>query len=111
MSRQEGVTERQLQDLADFEGSDAYDAATKAALRYADAMTATPVEVSDALFAELREHFDDKQLVELTSCIAWENYRARFDHALHIGPAGFSEGAFCPVPQTAAAPGGGGAAP
>jgi len=37
-------------------------------------MSRTPVEVSDALFAELREHFDEAQLVELTHSIALENY-------------------------------------
>ncbi len=99
MSRQEGVTDEQLQGLAEFETCDAFDDREKTALRYTVAMTATPVEVSDALFAELRTHFDARQIVELTSCIAWENYRARFDHALDIGSAGFSEGAFCALPQ------------
>jgi hypothetical protein len=37
--------------------------------------------------------------VELTATIAWENYRARFDHAFGIEAQGFSEGAFCAVPE------------
>jgi hypothetical protein len=37
--------------------------------------------------------------VELTAAIAWENYRARFDHAWDIGAQGFSEGAFCVLPE------------
>jgi len=64
-------------------------------LEYADAMTQTPVEVSDALFARLRGRFSDRQLVELTSAIAWENYRARFDHAFGIEAENFAEGAVC----------------
>jgi alkylhydroperoxidase family enzyme len=70
-------------------------------LEYADAMTQTPVEVSDAVFARLRERFSEAQLVELTSAIAWENYRARFDHAFGIEGENFTEGAVCalPVPQ------------
>lgn len=67
-------------------------------LEYADAMTNTPVEVSDALFARLRERFTEPELVELTSGIAWENYRARFDHALGIEGENFSEGAVCAIP-------------
>ena len=67
-------------------------------LEYADAMTQTPVEVSNALFARLREKFDEAQLVELTSAIAWENYRARFDHAFGIEGENFSEGAVCAMP-------------
>jgi alkylhydroperoxidase family enzyme len=66
-------------------------------------MTRTPVEVPDELFAELQHHFDVRQLVELTSAIAWENYRARFDHAFGIEAEGFSEGAFCPMPARAGA--------
>jgi alkylhydroperoxidase family enzyme len=64
-------------------------------------MTATPVEVSDALFARLREKFTEAQLVELTASIAWENYRARFDHAFGIEAENFSEGAFCALPARA----------
>ncbi len=70
-------------------------------LRYADALTSTPVEVPDEVFNALRRFFDEAQIVELTSSLAWENYRARFDHALAIEAEGFSEGAFCPLPVTA----------
>lgn len=68
------------------------------ALGYADAMTRTPVEVPNALFARLRERFSEAQLVELTSAIAWENYRARFDHAFGIEGENFTEGAVCAMP-------------
>ncbi len=67
-------------------------------LEYADAMTRTPVEVPEGLFARLRERFTDAQLVELTSAIAWENYRARFDHAFGIEGENFSKGAVCAMP-------------
>ena len=67
-------------------------------LEYADAMTRVPVEVSDALFARLRERFSEAQLVELTSAIAWENYRARFDHAFGIEGENFTDGAVCAMP-------------
>ena len=61
-------------------------------------MTRTPVEVPEGLFARLRERFTDAQLVELTSAIAWENYRARFDHAFGIEGENFSKGAVCAMP-------------
>jgi len=57
------------------------------------------MEVPDELFTALRRHFSDAQLVELTAAIAWENYRARFDHAFGIEAQGFSEGAYCPLPE------------
>ncbi len=74
----------------------------KLALEYADAMTQTPVEVPDALFAKLRERFTDTQLVELTATVAWENYRARFDHAFGVEAEGFTKGSYCALPARAA---------
>ncbi|MFI5394700.1 MAG: carboxymuconolactone decarboxylase family protein [Candidatus Binatia bacterium] len=68
-------------------------------LDYATAMTKTPVEVPDDLFVTLRQRFSEAQLVELTAAIAWENYRARFDHAFGIEAQGFSAGAYCPLPE------------
>jgi len=67
---------------------------------YAVGVTRTPVEVPDELFAALREHFDERQLVELTSAIAIENLHARFNAALDIGAAGFTDGMVCAVPTT-----------
>jgi 4-carboxymuconolactone decarboxylase len=98
----QGITDQQLVDLPRFESSAAFGELDKLVLRYAVEMTRTPVEVPDQLFAALRAHFDERQLVELTSAIAWENFRARFDHALGIESAGFTEGAFCPLPERAA---------
>jgi 4-carboxymuconolactone decarboxylase len=98
VGRRLGVTDQQLQDLAVFETSAAFSELEKLVLRYTVAMTRTPVEVSDELFAGLQRHFNPLQLVELTSAIAWENYRARFDHAFGIEAEGFSAGAICAVP-------------
>ena len=61
-------------------------------------MTRTPVEVPDELFQSLRAQFTEAQLVELTATIAWENYRARFNHAFGLEAEGFSEGAYCALP-------------
>jgi 4-carboxymuconolactone decarboxylase len=98
VGRRLGVTEQQLLDLAAFENSTAFTELEKLVLRYAVAMTRTPVDVPDALFAGLRRHFNPQQMVELTSAIAWENYRARFDHAFGIEAEGFSAGAVCALP-------------
>ena len=85
--------------LAEFESSREFSDLEKLVLRYSIAMTNTPVEVPDSLFAELRRHFDDRQIVELTGAIAWENYRARYGHALGLESQGLSQGAFCPLPE------------
>ena len=100
MGRRQGVSEQQLLDLGTFETSLAFSELEKVVLRYAVAMTQTPVEVPDDLFADLQKHFDPRQLVELTSAIAWENYRARFDHAFGIEAEGFSPGGVCALPDS-----------
>lgn len=97
MSRSHGVTDLDLQALAGGD-DDAFAPLERLVLAYARHMTESRVEVPDELFAALREHLDDPQLVELTAVIAWENYRARFNHALGMESEGFSEGAYCPLP-------------
>lgn len=99
MGRKQGVTDQKLAELHQFETSPLFSPLEKAALNYATAMTRTPVEVSDEVFAVLKKNFNEKQLVELTACIAWENHRARFDHALGMESEGFSAGAICPLPN------------
>jgi AhpD family alkylhydroperoxidase len=95
IARESGLTDDELKDLIDWQASERLDEKDKLVLAYADAISSTPVEVSDELFTQLREHFDEEQLVELTAAIAWENWRARFNWAFGLGKEGYSEGAYC----------------
>jgi len=97
VSRREGITDWQLAELADFETSAAFSELQKRVLRYAEALTQTPANVSQEVFDDLREHFNPQQLVELTAAIAWENFRARCNRGFGIESEGFMEGAACPV--------------
>ena len=63
------------------------------------AVTATPPDVNDELFVELKKHFTSPQLVELVTGIAQVNFRGRFNRTFHCRPADYSEGAFCPMPE------------
>ena len=47
-------------------------------------MTVTGREVSDELFARLREFYEDDSIVELTAVIAWENSSSKFNRALRV---------------------------
>jgi alkylhydroperoxidase family enzyme len=102
VGRTAGVTESQLVDLPRYQESSAFSSLEKLVIEYAARMTTTPVEVPETLFTALRQQLSEAQLVELTATIAWENYRARFNHALDIEAQGFSEGAFCALPEKAA---------
>jgi 4-carboxymuconolactone decarboxylase len=88
-----------LLEIRSYATSDAFDARERVVLTYAEAMTETPVNVRDELFMSVQDLFSAKQIVELTSVIAWENYRARFNHALHIEAQDFAEGAWCALPD------------
>jgi AhpD family alkylhydroperoxidase len=99
LGRKAGVSEQQLRDFHSYEESAAFSPVEKLVMQYAEEMSKTNVDIPDELFAALREHFDDAQIVELTAAIAIENLRARFNDALQIPAAGFSEGAYCPLPE------------
>jgi AhpD family alkylhydroperoxidase len=99
--RRSGLTDEQLLALPRYRESDLFTELEKLVLDYATGMCRTPVDVPDALFEKLREHFDEAQLVELTYRVALENLRGRFNLALGIGAAGFSEGMVCALPEAA----------
>ena len=60
----------------------------KALLRMADAMADTPSNVSEELYAELRRHFSEDQLIELAASAALENSRARYNRVFDVGSDG-----------------------
>ena len=61
-------------------------------LELADAITATPAQVSEELRGRLKKRFTTPQLVELGAAIAWENYRARSNRVFGFGSEGFYRG-------------------
>ena len=99
LSEQRGVPAEKLQALPDWRSSDVFSPLERLVLEYADAMSVTPVAVTDEHVAALREHLSDEQVVELTAYIALENTRARTNAALGIEPQGYSAGA-CAVPAS-----------
>ena len=74
--------------MAIWQDSDLFSAAERAALSLAEAMTVTPADISDDLFADLRAHYSEEQIVELTATIALENYRARINRVFLIESEG-----------------------
>jgi alkylhydroperoxidase family enzyme len=94
-----GVTEQQLLNLSQYQTSDAFDDLERAALDLAVAMAGTPTDIPSELTQRLRKDLDEAQLVELSATIAWENYQARFNRVFGVRSSGFSEGAFCAMPE------------
>lgn len=99
VGRELGVTEEQLRDLPRYRESEAFSEEERLAINLAVEMAKTPAQVPPELMEKLRKRFDEAQLVELAAAIAWENYRARFNRVFGVQPVGFSEGAFCVLPE------------
>lgn len=54
-------------------------------IELADAMADTPSNISDDLYARLREKFSEEQLLQLGAQVAFENYRARLNRVFNVG--------------------------
>jgi alkylhydroperoxidase family enzyme len=79
----DGVSREECDALADWRGAKFFSASERAALAYADTMT-RDIAVPDAVFAELRQHFDARAIVELTVLIGTYNMNARVLRALEL---------------------------
>jgi len=100
IAHQWGLTDAELIALPRYAASPLFSDLDKLVLDYAVAMSSCPVAVPDDLFARLRQHFTDAQIVELTHHIALENMRSRFNRALGIGSSGLSAETVCALPTT-----------
>jgi len=83
-----------LAEVTSWRDSTLFSEAERLALEYAERITYTDRKVDDALVEDLKRHFTDAQIVELTAAIAMENFRSKFNPALGIEAQGF-----CMVPK------------
>ena len=86
MARRHGWTDDQINDLANFEQRSDFTEKEKAALRLAERVTRDAHTVDDKLFGELRQHFDECEIIELLAAIGLFNYFNRFNDALTMEP-------------------------
>ena len=98
ISTGKGVDPVKLRAVPQWRDSDVFSDTERAVLAYAEAVSATPPTVTDAMVAGLREHLTDAALVELTMMIAVENQRSRFNSALGLTSQGFSDRCEVPAP-------------
>ena len=88
-----GADQAKLDALEHFRDSDLFSDAEKAALHYAEVMTRSDLQVTDADVDALRAHFNEDAIAELTGLIAFQNMSSKFNAALDVAPQGF-----CKVP-------------
>jgi 4-carboxymuconolactone decarboxylase len=85
LAAQEGITESECAALKNWQQSILFDDAERAALSYVDAMQQAP-HVADAVFEELRKHFDVQEIVELTIIVGTYIMHHRVFTTLNVDP-------------------------
>lgn len=96
LSATDGLSEDVLRDVPTWRTSDRFTPVERQVLAYAEAMCATPDEVTDEMVAALDSALGTRALVELTMMVAVENQRSRFNSALGLTSQGFADR--CEVP-------------
>ncbi|MEM7688876.1 MAG: carboxymuconolactone decarboxylase family protein [Pseudomonadota bacterium] len=79
---EQGIDQAKLDALYDFESSDAFNEAERAALALAFAAGGQPNAASDAHFERLREHYCDKEQVEIMAVISMFGFLNRWNDTL-----------------------------
>ena len=85
--------------------SDVFDETERRVIEYAEAMSSTPLTVTDEMVSVLLVELGTKAMVELTQMIALENMRSRFNSAAGLQSQGYSD--VCEIPLASAAVGSG----
>ena len=81
-SQRFGADEDRLKDAWNYENSDHFTDAEKAALKYAHAAASIPNAVEDEIAAELHKHWEDDDIVEITAVIALFGYLNRWNDSM-----------------------------
>jgi uncharacterized peroxidase-related enzyme len=93
-ARERGVDDAKIAAIWDFERSERYSDAERAALRFARDAALVPNEVTAAHFEELRRHWDDGQIVEILAVVGLFGFLNRWNDSmatdLEDEPLGFA---------------------
>lgn len=98
LQKHEGLDIERLKHIDEYATSPHFSRQERLAIAYADAVSATPVTVTDEQVAELEREFGRKGVLELTYQVALENMRSRLNTALGVTDQGFTSGEACRVP-------------
>lgn len=85
-ARHAGATEAKIAAIDD-ESSDLLTARERAAIRFADKLAVDHRKVDDALWAELRRHFSEAEIIELVMHATLYIGFGRFNEVLGLDPA------------------------
>ena len=83
MGRKAGLSDDKLRAVLS-ENRTSFNDTERLVIELADAMTDTPANISDDLYARLQKQFSEQQLMQLGAQIAFENYRARWNRIFNV---------------------------
>ena len=89
VAEREGILPPKMAESMTYADNALFSPAERIALEYAEAMTRPRSDVSDDLFARLRQHVGEREIVELTAAIAKETMYNRFSKARDVESQGF----------------------
>jgi AhpD family alkylhydroperoxidase len=93
-----GLRVDKLKEVPRWRESDVFTPVERRVLEYAEAMSVTPLTVTDAMADALRSDVGVDGFVELTMMVAVENERSRFNSALGLTSQGFADRCELPRP-------------
>lgn len=96
LAHSEGLDLDKIREVPRWRESDAFSDLEREVLDYAEAMSETPLRVTDEMVSALTRQLGEKAVVELSMMIAIENERSRFNSAMGLASQGFSE--VCELP-------------
>ena len=102
LAHDKGLDEAKVREVPRWRDSTLFTPLERDVLGYAEAMSATPARVDDALSARLQEALGVEAVVELTQVVALENMRSRFNSAAGLEAQGYSD--VCELPLAVRSP-------
>ena len=81
-SLRSGIKDEKLAAVWEFRTSPLFDARERVALEFAIAAAAQPNDVSDELFARMKQHWSEGEIVEITALIAYFGFMNRFNDTM-----------------------------
>jgi uncharacterized peroxidase-related enzyme len=79
-----GISADQLNNVWEYETSEFFTPAERAALSFAQASATVPNYADDAIFKALKAHWSDEQIVEITAVVSLFGWMNCFNDVLHV---------------------------
>lgn len=96
LAHNEGLDLVKVREVPRWRESDVFSPVERDVMEYAEAMSTTPLTVTDEMVARLIDRLGTEAVVELTQMVALENMRSRFNSAAGLQSQGYSD--VCELP-------------